>query len=340
MSEAEAVSTAIAPVNGHGGATIINSAMDQVATEERLFELAQRKAKIYAQSALVPKIYQNNIGNVLIADNMARRMGADTLMVMQNLYVVHGNPGWSAQFLVACFNQCGRFSAIKYRFEGEPNTNEYGCVAYCTELSSGEVIEGTKITWAMANAEGWVNKTGSKWKTMPEQMFRYRAGTFLIRSTAPEIGMGLMTKDELEDIAPANGNGQQDAPKVGLAGVKERLIGQTDPEREPVDSSVIDLSDEAVEQTVAEVEAEIADHVDPSIHEAPAEDVIDVTDLEEETDDAEPNAIEKLRADVNASLEELDKKVRKELFVGKPGIGQMDEEQLRALLAEAEAAKG
>ena len=37
----------------------------------------------------------------LIAQNMARRMGADLLMVMQNLYVVHGRPGWSAQFLIA-----------------------------------------------------------------------------------------------------------------------------------------------------------------------------------------------------------------------------------------------
>ena len=50
-----------------------------------MFELAQRKAKIYAQSDLVPKEYRDNIGNVLIAQNMAARMGADTLMVMQNL---------------------------------------------------------------------------------------------------------------------------------------------------------------------------------------------------------------------------------------------------------------
>jgi hypothetical protein len=51
----------------------------------------------------------------------------------------------------------------------------------------------------MAKAEGWVDKNGSKWKTMPEQMFRYRAASFLIRTTAPEIGMGLLTADEAED---------------------------------------------------------------------------------------------------------------------------------------------
>ena len=172
---------------------------DEVAQEERRFELAQRKANIYAKSSLVPKEYQNNIGNVLIAENMAKRMGADTLMVMQNLYVVHGRPAWSSQFLIASFNSCGRFSAIKYRHFGEAGQPLSGCQAYCTELSTGELIEGPRITWEMAKAEGWVEKNGSKWKTMPEQMFRYRAASFLIRTTAPEIGMGLLTADEAED---------------------------------------------------------------------------------------------------------------------------------------------
>jgi hypothetical protein len=174
----------------------------QVDQESRLFELAQRKAQIYAKSTLVPKEYQNNIGNVLIATNMAQRMKADIMMVMQNLHVIHGRPGWSAQFLIACFNSCGRFSAIKYVFTGKPGTDDYGCHAECTEFSTGEIVEGTCVTMRMAKDEGWLGKAGSKWKTMPEQMMRYRAATFLIRATAPEIGMGLLTSDEIRDIDP------------------------------------------------------------------------------------------------------------------------------------------
>lgn len=176
-------------------------AMDAVEHELKLFELAQRKAAIYSKSTLVPKEYQGNVGNVLIAQNMAERMGADTLMVMQNLYVVHGRPGWSAQFLIATFNSNGRFSAIKYRFSGKEGAEDWGCVAYATELATGEEIDGTKITMGMAKKEGWSTKSGSKWLTMPEQMLRYRAAAFLIRATAPEIGMGLMTKEELHDMA-------------------------------------------------------------------------------------------------------------------------------------------
>lgn len=194
----------------------MDTASDQVAVETALFELAQRKAQIYAKSSLVPKEYQNNVGNVLIAENMARRMGADTLMVMQNLYVVHGRPGWSAQFLIATFNSCGRFSAIRYRFSGEKGKPGWSCVAYAKELATGEVIEGTAITLEMAKAEGWSTKNGSKWMTIPEQMMRYRSATFLIRVTAPEIGMGLLTKDELEDMGPEHG-GKADAVRARFA---------------------------------------------------------------------------------------------------------------------------
>jgi hypothetical protein len=52
----------------------------------------------------------------------------------------------------------------------------------------------------MVEAEGWNKKPGSKWLTMPEQMFLYRAGAFLVRVYAPEIAMGLPTIEELRDV--------------------------------------------------------------------------------------------------------------------------------------------
>jgi hypothetical protein len=175
----------------------MSTALSIIEIEEKQFELMQRKAKIYSESSLVPDAYKKSIGNVLIATNMAERMGADILMVMQNLYIVHGRPGWSAQFLIACFNSCGRFTAIKYAFGGDGD--DYGCIAYATELASGERIEGVRVTIGMAKAEGWSTKNGSKWKTMPDLMLRYRSATFLIRCTAPEIGLGLQTAEEIHD---------------------------------------------------------------------------------------------------------------------------------------------
>ena len=61
-------------------------------------------------------------------------------------------------------------------------------------------MESSEITIAMAKAEGWYSKTGSKWQTMPEQMLRYRSAAFFVRAYAPEISLGIATDDEARDI--------------------------------------------------------------------------------------------------------------------------------------------
>ncbi len=73
------------------------------------------------------------------------------------------------------------------------------CVAYATDLATKETIEGPPVSIAMAKAEGWYSKSGSKWKTLPELMLRYRAAAFFIRLYAPETTMGLHTPEELYD---------------------------------------------------------------------------------------------------------------------------------------------
>lgn len=176
----------------------IQNALAEAEAQERLFALKQREIMPYAKSSLVPQAYQNRPENCLIAREMAERIGASILTVMQNLYIVHGSPAWSAAFAISCFNTCGRFRAIWYEFDGDGD--DYGCVACTQERDSGRILRGVKVTWRMAKAEGWTAKNGSKWKTMPELMFRYRAATFLIRTTAPELLNGMRTIDEIEDV--------------------------------------------------------------------------------------------------------------------------------------------
>ncbi|MBU9468618.1 hypothetical protein LGM75_24685 [Burkholderia multivorans] len=180
------------------------------------FELLQRVAKAFASSSLVPQQYQNNVANCMIALNLASRLKADELMVMQNLYVVHGRPGWSAKFLIATFNHCGRFTAVKYEFFGTPNTDDWGCRASSTELASGEKIVGPDVTIKMAKDEGWYNKNGSKWKTIPQLMLMYRSAGWMINTAAPEISMGLPTQEELHDIIDVRPDGT-----VTFGGVEE-----------------------------------------------------------------------------------------------------------------------
>jgi hypothetical protein len=164
------------------------------------FALAQRVAAAFSQSSLVPEVYRKNLPNCLIALNMAQRLGADPLMVMQNLYIVHGRPAWSSAFLISCFNQCGRFSSMRFEWRGKQGQKDWACRAYATERKTGDRIDGSWITWSMVDAEGWSKRNGSKWTTMPEQMFMYRAASFFTRAYAPELTMGLHTAEEVSDI--------------------------------------------------------------------------------------------------------------------------------------------
>lgn len=184
------------------------------------FELMQRIAKAFSQADMVPKQYQGSIPNCMIALDMAQRIGANPLQVMQNLYIVHGTPGWSAKFLIATVNTCGRYSSLRYEWKGEPNTPEFGCRAWAVENKTGERLDGIWVTWAMVNAEGWASKNGSKWKTMPDQMFIYRAASFWQRAYAPDLGMGLQTAEEVHDIYDA-GRGEDGSYVVDVEALRE-----------------------------------------------------------------------------------------------------------------------
>lgn len=164
------------------------------------FELAQRAAKALSQSTLVPKEYRGNLPNCIVALNMAQRLNADPLMVMQNLVIVHGRPTWSAQFLISTANSCGHFSALRYEWKGKEGTDEWACRAWAIEKATGERLEGSWVSIALAKKEDWYQKNGSKWQTMPQQMLMYRAGAWWVRAYAPELSMGLTTAEEARDI--------------------------------------------------------------------------------------------------------------------------------------------
>jgi hypothetical protein len=73
------------------------------------------------------------------------------------------------------------------------------CYAYAIEKATGEELIGPTVTMKMAVEEGWVSKSGSKWKTMPEVMIRYRSASFFGKIYAPEILNGMGTVEEVYD---------------------------------------------------------------------------------------------------------------------------------------------
>lgn len=221
-----------------------------VGQQFKQFEVLQRMGQMYSTSTIVPETYRGNIGNCIIALDIAMRMKLNPLMCMQNLYVVQGNPAWSAKFLIATINMSGRYSSLRYRkrslgkvgkityndlewneqarrkvqvakeFDGS-DIEDVECVAYATELSTGEVLESDPVTISLAIREGWYTKPGSKWVTMPQLMLTYRAAAFWQRAYCPEISMGFMTAEEAEDIEDVEYEEVPRAPRRGNAKLAE-----------------------------------------------------------------------------------------------------------------------
>ena len=201
------------------------------------FETMQRVSKMFASSDLVPDSYkpvlkmipaganegqiaaiqqenaaaQNKaIANCMIALEVANRIGASPLMVMQNLVVIYGRPSWSAKFLIATVNTCGRFEPLQFKFIKNGNLGKVEYTDYVWNQSAhrkeaqkkefDDVLESSPISIRMAIQEGWYMKSGSKWQTMPKQMLMYRAASWWTSVYAPEISMGMRTVEENQEI--------------------------------------------------------------------------------------------------------------------------------------------
>lgn len=243
----------------NGGVMAVAQPQNQVGFnffDPEQFNTMQRVCKLFANSELVPDMYKvkyeqipvgadentintikfknqiaeyKAIANCMIAIEIATRIGASPLMVMQNMTPIYGKPSWSSKFLIATVNTCGRFEPLQFKFTdkgmcGMVDYTDYvwdsasrtkkpvikqfdgkkvmniECVAYTTKKGSIDVLESSPVSIELAIQEGWYTKNGSKWQTMTKQMLMYRAASFWTSAYAPEISMGMRTVEEQQDI--------------------------------------------------------------------------------------------------------------------------------------------
>lgn len=166
----------------------------------QLMRNAWKTADMLSKSNIVPQQYRGKTEDCLVAIDMANRMGVSPLMVMQSSQIVKGNFSWKGQACKALIDGCGRFAESEYVFVGEQGNPNWGCFLQAINRQTKRLVKGTTVTWQMALDEGWVHKDGSKWKTMAEQMIKYRAAAFFARTECPEVLMGYSTADEVQDI--------------------------------------------------------------------------------------------------------------------------------------------
>ena len=205
--------------------TPVNNAESSIYLDDNAFEIAQRQARTLCCSTLVPPEYQGEkgLGNCIVALDIAKRMNISPLTVMQNLNIVHNRPSWSSAWIIAQIQGCGRYENLNYELTGEGDKMQCYCTA--KRISDGKNIEGSTVSIAMAKAEGWTRN--SKWRTMPEQMLKYRAATFFGRQYIPDLLLGVQTSEEVVDITPLDVTPVK--LQTGELGVNEKDI-ETDPQ--------------------------------------------------------------------------------------------------------------
>jgi hypothetical protein len=226
---------ALAPIHPSSGGDRAIAAFSSQAS----FEAAQRMAKALASSSLMPTAYQNSIPNCLVAMEMASRIGASVFMVAQNLDVIHGKPSWSSKFLIATVNASGRFTAIRWRWQGTEGKDDWGCRAVAKDRETGEECVGPLVTIKLAKEEGWYAKNGSKWKTLPELMLMYRSAGFWTRVYCPELSLGLNTAEEAIDTVGYTVAETVTRPPqtVSAKSLEDELMGK--PATPPVDAEIV-----------------------------------------------------------------------------------------------------
>lgn len=251
------------------------------------FETIQRVCKLFASSDLVPDMYKTDLSpdkdgkpknpenkamaNCMIATEIAQRIGASPLMIMQNMVPIYGRPSWSSKFLVATVNTCGRFNPLRFKFNNKgklgkveyteyskvwingqnggkgyykseakavtfdgSNIDDVECIAWTTARGTDEALESSPVSVKMAIQEGWYTKNGSKWPNMTQQMLMYRSASFWTSAYAPELSMGMKTEYEMMDIVDVE---YEDVSASVKAEVDEKANKET-----------ITITDNAVEQ--------------------------------------------------------------------------------------------
>lgn len=181
-------------------------------TSMHAFSLAQRMATVLASSTIIPDDYRswvlkNNewvenpaaVGNCFIALELSNRLHTSPLLIMQQVDMIYGRPALRGKLMIGLLNASKAFAHdLRYECNQLPG-DDYGYRAWTT-AHDGTVLYGPWITWKLVKAEGWPSRKGSKWNTMPEMMFQYRAASWFASLHAAHITLGLYESEEARDI--------------------------------------------------------------------------------------------------------------------------------------------
>lgn len=148
-------------------------------------------ANMLSKSNLVPKDYQGNPSNCIIAMQWGLEIGLQPLQAMQSIAVINGRPAIWGDAMLALVRGSGQLEYIH-----EDPTDD-GCTVRLKR--KGEPEAERTFTKEDAKKAGLSGKQGP-WTQYPKRMMQLRARAFAMRDVFPDVLRGVFIAEEAQDM--------------------------------------------------------------------------------------------------------------------------------------------
>lgn len=152
---------------------------------------AMRFADILATSSIVPKDFNGNPGNILVAIQWGMELGLQPMQAMQNIAVINGRPALWGDAVIALVRSS---PLCEYVYETDD-----GDTATCRVKRRGEDEQVRTFSVSDAKDAGLGSKSGP-WTQYPKRMRQMRARAFALRDVFPDVLRGMQVAEEVLDM--------------------------------------------------------------------------------------------------------------------------------------------
>jgi hypothetical protein len=155
-------------------------------------------AQHLAQAGLLPRAYQKQPANLLLAMEYGDSLGIGVMAAVTGLHIVEGKPTASAGLMSALVRRAGH----KLRVTGDDTR----AVAEIIRADDPDFTFRSEWTMDRAKAAGLAGK--GVWKSYPAAMLKARAISEVCRDACQEAISGLYTPEELGAAVAVDANGE------------------------------------------------------------------------------------------------------------------------------------
>lgn len=179
---------------------------------------AWKIATAIAKSSLVPKQYQGQPGDIIIAASMGARLGLDPFSAMQGISVVNGRPSlWGDAMLAVCQSRPD-WAGQTVEWSGDGDKLKCTVSVRRRQAITGDIDSYTgEFSVDDAKKAGLWTKQGP-WSQYPRRMLELRARAFALRGAFADALLGFHAKEEMDDAVPidvtASATVHEDPPKA------------------------------------------------------------------------------------------------------------------------------